>query len=240
MYILHFAPRFFTLGFVFWGGIMNKNNLKKITVTAMLIALAYILTFLTAMFKVGGFLSLDLKDAVLSIVALLYGPLYGFMSVLVVAVVEFFTFSTTGWYGLVMNILSSGVFALVCGTVYKYKRNFTGALISAALTVVSVTAVMLAANIFITPLYFGMPRDAIISMLLPLLLPYNLCKSVMNSSLMLLVYKPFTSALKKSGLVKSDSGKYEFNKKTALLTVATVVLIVIALLVLVKIGIEVK
>lgn len=219
---------------------MNKNILKKITVTAMLIALAYIVTFLTAMFKVGGFLSLDLKDAVLSIVALLYGPLYGFMSVLVVALVEFFTFSTTGWYGLLMNIFSSGVFALVCGTVYKYKRNFTGALISAALTVVSVTAVMLVANIFITPLYFGMPRDAIISMLLPLLLPFNLCKSVMNSSLMLLVYKPFTSALKKSGLIKSDSGKYEFDKKTALLTVATVVLIVIALLVLVKIGIEVK
>ena len=219
---------------------MNKNNIKKLTVTAMLTALAYMVTFLTAMFKVGGFLSLDLKDAVLSIVALLYGPLYGFMSVLCVAAVEFFTFSSTGWYGLVMNIFSSGVFVLACGSVYKYKRNFTGALISAALTVVSVTAVMLVANIFITPLYFGMPRETVIGMLLPLLLPFNLCKSVMNSSLMLLVYKPFTSALKKSGLIKSDSGKYEFNRKTVLLTLATVALIVIALLVLLKIGIKVE
>ncbi|MBQ5900298.1 MAG: ECF transporter S component [Clostridia bacterium] len=219
---------------------MNKNNIKKLTVTAMLTAFAYLVTFLTAMFKVGGFLSLDLKDAVLSIVALLYGPLYGIMSVLCVAIVEFFTFSTTGWYGLLMNLFSSGVFVLVCGTVYKYKRNFKGALISAVLTVLAVTSVMLVANIFITPLYFGMPRATVLDMLLPLLLPFNLCKSVMNSSLMLLVYKPFTSALKKSGLIKSDSAKYEFNKKTAVLTIATVVFIIIALLVLLKIGIKVQ
>ena len=206
----------------------------------MLTTFAYLVTFLTAMFKVGGFLSLDLKDAVLSIVALLYGPLYGIMSVLCVAIVEFFTFSTTGWYGLLMNLFSSGVFVLVCGTVYKYKRNFKGALISAVLTVISVTTVMLVANIFITPLYFGMPRTTVLDMLLPLLLPFNLCKSVMNSSLMLLVYKPFTSALKKSGLIKSDSANYEFNKKTATLTVATALLIVVALLVLLKIGIKVQ
>ncbi len=219
---------------------MNKQSIKKLTVSAMLTALAFMVTFLTAMFKVGGFLSLDLKDAVLSIVALLYGPLYGFISVLVVALVELFTFSSTGWYGLVMNILSSGIFVLVCGTVYKYKRDFYGALFSAILTVVSVTAVMLAANIFITPLYFGMPRQTVLDMLLPLILPFNICKSVMNSSVMLLVYKPFTSALKKTGLIKSEGTPYTFDKKTAALTVVTILLILAALFCLFYIGIDIK
>lgn len=219
---------------------MNKQSIKKLTVSAMLTALAFMVTFLTAMFKVGGFLSLDLKDAVLSIVALLYGPLYGFISVLVVALVELFTFSSTGWYGLVMNILSSGIFVLVCGTVYKYKRDFYGALFSAILTVVSVTAVMLVANIFITPLYFGMPRQTVLDMLLPLILPFNICKSVMNSSVMLLVYKPFTSALKKTGLIKSEGTPYTFDKKTAALTAVTILLILAALFCLFYIGIDIK
>ena len=51
---------------------MKNIEIKKLSVTAMLTATAYLVTFLTSMFKVGGFLSLDLKDAVISIVSLLY------------------------------------------------------------------------------------------------------------------------------------------------------------------------
>ena len=219
---------------------MKKVETKKIAVSAMLTAVAFLVTFLTAMFKVGGFLSLDLKDAVLSIIALLYGPAYGFCSVLVVSLVEFFTISSTGLYGLVMNILSSGVFALTVGTIYKYKRSFSGAIISAVCTVFTVTSVMLLANIFITPLYFQMPRQAVIAMLPTLLLPFNLCKSVLNASIMLLVYKPFTTALKKAGLVATkDNVKYKLNVKTVVLTVVSVVLIIAALTVMFVLGIDI-
>ena len=219
---------------------MKKVETKKIAVSAMLTAVAFLVTFLTAMFKVGGFLSLDLKDAVLSIIALLYGPAYGFCSVLVVSLVEFFTISSTGLYGLVMNILSSGVFALTVGTIYIYKRSFSGAIISAVCTVFTVTSVMLLANIFITPLYFQMPRQAVIAMLPTLLLPFNLCKSVLNASIMLLVYKPFTTALKKAGLVATkDNAKYKLNVKTVVLTVVSVVLIIAALTVMFVLGIDI-
>lgn len=219
---------------------MKKIETKKIAVSAMLTAVAFLVTFCTAMFKVGGFLSLDLKDAVLSIIALLYGPVYGFISVLVVSLIEFVTISSTGLYGLVMNILSSGTFALVVGFVYRYKRSFSGAIIASALTVVSVTAVMLLANIFITPLYFQMPRQAVIEMLPTLLLPFNLSKSLLNASLMLLVYKPFTSALRKTGLVKtSDNVSYKFNEKSIILTVVSLVLIIIAVVVMFNLGIKI-
>lgn len=219
---------------------MKKIETKKIAVSAMLTAVAFLVTFCTAMFKVGGFLSLDLKDAVLSIIALLYGPVYGFISVLVVSLIEFVTISSTGLYGLVMNILSSGTFALVVGFVYRYKRSFSGAIIASALTVVSVTAVMLLANIFITPLYFQMPRQAVIEMLPTLLLPFNLSKSLLNASLMLLVYKPFTSALRKTGLVKTcDNVSYKFNEKSIILTVVSLVLIIIAVVVMFNLGIKI-
>ena len=52
---------------------MTKNaSLKKLSVTAMLCALAYICMFVFK-FKVG-FLTFDLKDAVLTVIAFLYGP----------------------------------------------------------------------------------------------------------------------------------------------------------------------
>lgn len=220
---------------------MKKIETKKLAISAMLTAVAFLVTFCTAMFKVSGFLSLDLKDAVLSIISLMYGPAYGVISVIVVSLVEFITISTTGVYGLVMNILSSGTFALVCGFVYKFKRSFSGAILASGLTVISVTGVMLLANIFITPLYFQMPRQAVIDMLPTILLPFNLCKSVLNASIMLLVYKPFTTALKKSGFVKtSDNAGYKFSKKSVLLTVVALLLIAAAVLVLLSLGVEIK
>ena len=208
---------------------MKKIEIKKIAVSAIVVALAFVVTMVTAQFKVQ-FLSLDLKDAVLSVISLLFGPYYGFLSVIAVSLLEFITISSTGWYGLVMNIISSGTFALVVGFIYRYKRSFSGAIIAAVSTVFSVTAVMLLANIFITPFYLelmGAPRSMALEMLPTVLLPFNLCKATLNSALMLLIYKPFTTALKKCGLVESSNNvKYRFNIKSALLTVISLTLII--------------
>lgn len=224
---------------------MKKIEIRKIAVSAIIIAVAFVITMLTASFKVQ-FLSLDLKDAVLSIISLLFGPYYGFVSVLAVSLLEFITISTTGWYGLVMNIISSGTFALVIGFIYKYKRSFSGAIIAAVCTVFSVTAVMLLANIFITPFYLelmGAPKSLAIEMLPTVLLPFNLCKSVLNCALMLLIYKPFTTALRKCKLIEnSTSVKYKFNIKSAILTVVSVVIIICVLIYMVlslKLGLSI-
>ena len=101
---------------------MQKNNVKKITVTALFCALAFLMTFIFR-FKVG-FLTFDMKDAIISVISLLYGPIYGVASAGVVAVLELLSVSDTGLYGLIMNFLSSATFALACGSVYKYKRSF--------------------------------------------------------------------------------------------------------------------
>ena len=220
---------------------MKKIEIKKLSVTAMLTATAFLVTFLTSMFKVGGFLSLDLKDAVISVVSLLYGPIYGLASVLTVSLVEFITISTTGIYGLVMNILSSGTFALTCGLIYKYRRNFTGAVLASGVTVVTVTSVMLIANIFITPIYFQMPRQAVLDMLPTLLLPFNLFKSIMNASITLLVYKPFTTALRKARLVSGvENAKYKFGVRSVVLLIVSLLLLACAVCVMLLLGIDIQ
>ena len=65
---------------------MQKTNLKKISVAAMLCAVAYLCMFMFK-FKVS-FLTFDFKDAILCITAFLFGPLYGVASAVVVAFAE--------------------------------------------------------------------------------------------------------------------------------------------------------
>ena len=213
---------------------VNSNNgdsaTKKLVVSAMFCAMAYVAMFVFR-FKVS-FLTFDFKDVFISILSLLYGPAYGVMSAAVVALLELVTVSDTGWYGLVMNFLSSGTFALAIGLIYKYKRTFYGAILAVVTGVVSMVTVMMLANLFITPFYMGAVRTAVINLIPSLLLPFNLCKGVMNAAVMLLLYKPVVSLLRKTKLVKTGNSQYGADMKTVLLMIFSVLFIILSLIVI--------
>ncbi len=211
---------------------MNSSvKTKKIIVVAMVCALAYLCMFVFH-FKVT-FLTFDIKDAVLAIASLLYGPLWGVISSAVVALLELITVSDTGVYGLIMNFLSSATFTFTCGCIYRYRKNLCGAVVGVITAAFAMTAVMILANLFITPFYMGVPRGEVAAMIPALLLPFNAIKSVVNSGVTLLIYKPFTTGLKRTGLlpVKEES-TYRFDKRTAMLTAISLVAIGISVAVL--------
>ena len=132
-------------------------------------------------------------------------------------------------YGLIMNIISSGTFVVVCGSIYKYHRTLGGAVTGLSLSVLAVTCVMMFANMFITPYYMGVPRGEIIKMIPNLLLPFNLCKSSINAAVAMLLYKPMTSALRKAKLLTGD-GKPRHTTKSMILVCVSVIVFVLALL----------
>ncbi len=207
----------------------QKTNLKKLSVTAMLCALAYICMFVFK-FKIG-FLTFDLKDALLTVIAFLYGPIYGVASSLLVALLEFVSVSDTGVYGLIMNALSSAVFTFTCGVIYKYRRTLLGAVLGSVSAIFAMTAVMLVANIFITPFYMGVARDEVATMIPSLLLPFNLIKGVVNAAITMIIYKPITTAFKKVGLTNSDTAKTDL-KKFMLLAITALILLIIAVIII--------
>ena len=206
---------------------MQKTNLKKISVVAMLCAVAYLCMFLFK-FKVS-FLTFDFKDAILAVVAFLYGPIWSIASAVVVAFLEFVSVSDTGVYGLIMNVLSSAAFACVCGVFYKYKRTLGGAILGAVAAVFSMTAIMLIANVFITPYYMGAQRSDVVAMIPTLLLPFNLIKGIVNAAITMIIYKPITAALKKSRLVSQD-GKDIDRKKFAIISIVAAIAFILAVL----------
>ncbi len=208
---------------------MQKSNIKRITVISVLCAVSYLCTFLLH-FDVM-FLTFDLKDAITSLCALIYGPLAGLLSSVVVALIEFVTISDTGVYGLLMNFLSSATFACTLGFVYKYRRTFSGAIFGAVMSVISVTAVMLLANLLITPYYMGVSRGEVAALIPSLLLPFNIIKSVVNAALTMLIYKPVTKAFSKMHLMQVKSSSDGAVKRTVILAVSSLLIIIVAVLV---------
>ena len=69
--------------------------------SALAVVVALICTVIP---QIQGFLSLDLKDAVISIAAIIYGPIAGAVISFLAAFIEFITFSTTGYNQMVPQI----------------------------------------------------------------------------------------------------------------------------------------
>ena len=118
-----------------------------------------------------------------------------------------------------MNILSSVVFSFTASFIYKKKRDINGALIGLFAAVIATTGVMILANMFITPLYFGLPvMDPYVMSILPtLLLPFNLAKALMNGAIAMLLYKPVLLALSKSKIVVGKNVNLNFNKNSVII-----------------------
>ena len=211
----------------------SSQKIQKIAVVSMVCALSYLCMFVFR-FKVG-FLTFDIKDAVLAIASLLYGPIWGVISSALVAVLEMITVSETGVYGCIMNFLSSASFTFVCGFIYKYRKKLSGAVVGVTTGAFTMTAVMLVANLFITPYYMGVPRGEVAAMIPTLLLPFNAVKAVVNGAVTLLIYKPFTIGLKRAGVLpKKESSDYRFGGKTIILTLISLLFIAVSILVLFK------
>ena len=213
----------------------NQNNtaIKKICGIGVFSALAYITTFICQLIpNVAGFLSLDAKDAVIAIASFVYGPIAAPVIALIVSFIEFITISSTGIWGFVMNFAASTAFSLTASLIYKFSKTFNGALCGFATAIVFTTAVMLALDLLIVPLYSGAPRDAIVSMMPTVLLPFNFAKTLMNASIALLLYKPSINALRKSRLIPPSEHKTTFNRTTVLTLVIGGIALVTAFVIL--------
>ena len=212
----------------------KRIDTKELTMLALLAALAYVVMFLSKQIPVNvlGFLNFDLKDVVICITGFLFGPLPAAGVSVVVSFIEMITISSTGPWGLLMNVLSTCAFACTAAWFYQRHRTLKGAVIGLVIGVLLMTAVMLLWNYLITPIYMKMPRAAVAKLLIPTFLPFNLIKGGINATLTVLLYKPVVTALRKARLVppsSSQGGK----KKVGVVIVAAVLLVTFILLALV-------
>jgi riboflavin transporter FmnP len=218
-------------------GTGSKTDAKTVAVCGMLCAMAYALTavshfLLPPLLSAAPFIKYDPKDVILAIGALLLGPVPALLVTVVSAFLEMLTFSTTGWIGLVMNIVSSAAFILPGALLYRRRRKLSSAVIGLICGVVLMTGMMLLWNAFLTPLYMGMPREAVIGMLVPVFLPVNAIKGALNAAITLLLYKPLTRALRGARLLPAAAPSENGRKLTAVTVVCAAVILAVSLTVL--------
>lgn len=205
--------------------------------------LAFMALFTALSFVVGmivhfpvAFLTLDLKDAVLAIGAMFCGPVSAlFMSVGAV-LLEFLTIGDTGPYGLIMDFISSAAFCFTAALIYKYKKSFKGAILSVLTAILVTVALMMGANMLITPYYTGLTHGQVAGYIPTLLLPFNLLKAVLNGGMVFLLYKPLTRGLSriipggKEEKERPRAGKT--SKKGTVIGAAVALLLIVASLLL--------
>ncbi len=179
----------------------SQSAVKTVTSLAMLTALTYVAMILSKMLpQISGFLQMDVKDTVVCIGGFLFGPLSAAVISIVVALVEMFTVSDTGIIGLIMNVLATCAFCCTASFVYKKMRTRKGAVLGLLLGTLVLTVVMVLWNYLITPIYMHMDRSVVAAMLPTVFLPFNLVKGGLNTALILVLYKPVVTALRKARL----------------------------------------
>ncbi|MGN0477113.1 MAG: ECF transporter S component [Ruminococcus sp.] len=212
----------------------SSERIKSLCSMAMLTAIAIAADILIRIPNIGGFLTYEPKDVILTIGGFIFGPVAGILMAFVVCFIEMVTISTTGLIGLVMNFLASGVFIGVASVIYYKKKTLSRAIIGLVASTLSLIVIMLLWNYIMTPIFFGMPREAVLDMFIPLLIPFNAIKGALNSALTLLLYKGVVTALRKSGLVpKRESADNEnFRTNTIILIIVSAFIVATLILVL--------
>jgi riboflavin transporter FmnP len=203
-----------------------QTRTKKLTVIAMLSAAAY-LAMVVGRIPVVLFLKYDPKDVIITIGGFLFGPSTAFAMSALVSFIEMLTVSTTGFIGLIMNIISSCSFACTAAIIYKKKHNYKGAILGLVAGWLVTTAVMLLWNYLIAPIYMGYPREEVVKLLIPAFLPFNLLKGSLNASIIMLVYKPLSKALRSVNLMPRVAETSINRKKVTLGSVLVSSLIIV-------------
>lgn len=184
---------------------LNRQfNVKQLVLLGVFAALAFCAVALIRIPAVA-FLKYEPKDVIIVIAGFTLNPLATVIVSLLVALIEMFTISETGIIGCVMNLLSSVCYACTAAMVYKHRRTLAGAVTGLGIGSLAMVGVMLLWNWLITPLYMGVTREAVEGMLLPMFLPFNAVKALLNSALVLCLYKPLVNAMRKVRLIDAPA-----------------------------------
>ena len=197
---------------------MNMTT-KKITTLGMLCALAVIVNLLIHFPLIPSveFLSYDAKDVIIVIGGFIYGPGSAFIMSVITSLLEIM-YRGGNLLDVLMNVISTCTFACVAAWIYKRDHTREGAFIGLGAGIVCCVLSMLLWNYIVTPIYFGMSREAVVSILIPGILPFNLLKCGLNTGLTLFLYKPIVGVFRRTSLVEhSSGGDHAITKGTVLI-----------------------
>lgn len=192
----------------------SKVNVRSMTVTAMLSAIAFVLMFLdTAVPFVPNFIKLDVSELPALMASFALGPVYGVVVCLIKNLLHLFM-TSTGGVGELSNFILGVAFVLPAGLIYYRKKTKKNAILGAFVGAFLMAAISFPSNLFIVyPVYYNfMPKDVIIGAyqavapfaeiksieqcLLFFNVPFTFVKGLISAIITVLIYQPLRPLLK--------------------------------------------
>lgn len=193
-------------------GTVKRVDVRYLTVTAMLSAVAYILMFLD--FSVPfmpAFIKMDLSELPALIGSFAMGPVCGIVVCLIKNVLHLFI-TTTGGVGELSNFILGVAFVLPAGLIYRHKKSRKSALIGSLAGAVVMGVFSIISNYYLVyPVYYNfMPEETVLnayqaiipsmkSILQSLVcfnMPFTIIKGLFSVVITFLIYKHISPILK--------------------------------------------
>ena len=177
----------------------RKTNTRKLTTMAIMIAVSVVLVYFIhiPIFPQVAFLEYDPADIAILICGFAFGPVAGICVTVVASVIQGLTVSAqSGVYGILMHIIATSVLVLTSSLIYRGHKSKKGAAVALLFGVIAMVAVMIPANLFITPYFMGVPRQLVID-LLGFIVAFNAIKAGVNAAITFILYKSISKLLKK-------------------------------------------
>lgn len=169
-------------------------SVRELVTLAIFSALGMALSFIQIpIFPPAPYLQYDPSGIVTLTVALMYGPAAGIM----VQLVSWIPKLIMSPLGSLLTFVAMIGAVLIVGLIYKKFHNLKGAIVAIVVGSVVFTAIAIAMNFVITPIYTpGVTVEAVAGMVVPILLPFNIIKCVINGVVTGLLYKPVSNLVK--------------------------------------------
>ena len=190
----------------------KRTDIRKMTSTAMLSAVATVLMFFSfSVPLMPSFIKMDLSELPALIASFTFGPMAGVSVCLVKNLINVF-FTTTGGVGEVSNFLLGAMFVAPAGFIYQKMRTKKGAMITSVVGAATMAGLSLVTNYYIVyPVYTNiMPMEVIIGAysainpnvtnlwqaLLWFNVPYTFIKGMLSVVITMFIYKPLAPILR--------------------------------------------
>lgn len=175
----------------------NNTNIwstRQLVTMALMVAIGVILSFIEFPLLPGvTWLKFDASNMPAMVAGFAYGPGGGIAVGVLTAILHGLLMAD--FSGAVMNIIVVVFYVLPAALIYKYKHTFVGAIVALVVGTIFAVAGSVVGNLIITPGWLGVPVDAVVAMIWPILVPFNLLKGIINSVLTLIIYKSISNLI---------------------------------------------
>ena len=172
----------------------NRWSTKQLVTMALMCAIAILLSFIEfPIMPAASFLKLDIALVPSAVVGFSFGAGPGVLVGIVSAVAH--GAITGNWVGCLMNIIVACAYIIPSSIIYKRNRTFRGAVIGLVVSTICLIVGAIVANLIVDPIFYGIPFDTVVGLIVPAILPFNIIKGVVVSILTALVYKSISNLI---------------------------------------------